>query len=64
MYDLEDKFNKLADEVDKNAGLTRLTLFSPCKVRLTKFIACSIDSIDYVSICLFYFLNLLSLGCR
>ncbi|KAK4487247.1 hypothetical protein RD792_006146, partial [Penstemon davidsonii] len=32
VYDLEDKFNKLADEVDKEAGLSRLSLFSPCKV--------------------------------
>lgn len=34
VYDLEDKLNKLADEVDKNAGLTRLTLFSPCKINV------------------------------
>lgn len=33
-YDLEDKFNKLADEVDKDAGMTRLTLFSPCKINV------------------------------
>lgn len=32
--------NKLADEVDKNAGLSRLTLFSPCKVR---------ESISFIS---------------
>ncbi|CAN4091736.1 unnamed protein product [Withania somnifera] len=31
-YNPEEKFNKLADEVDREAGLTRLTLFSPCKV--------------------------------
>ncbi|KAL3530122.1 hypothetical protein ACH5RR_009444 [Cinchona calisaya] len=34
VFDLEDKLNKLADEVDKNAGLTRLTLFSPCKINI------------------------------
>ncbi|XP_057954322.1 4-diphosphocytidyl-2-C-methyl-D-erythritol kinase, chloroplastic/chromoplastic [Malania oleifera] len=36
----EEKLNKLADEEDKNAGLSRLTLFSPCKInvflRITK----------------------------
>ncbi|KAL0460891.1 UNVERIFIED_CONTAM: 4-diphosphocytidyl-2-C-methyl-D-erythritol kinase, chloroplastic [Sesamum latifolium] len=32
VYDLEDKLNKLADEVDEDAGMSRLTLFSPCKV--------------------------------
>ncbi|CAA2982602.1 4-diphosphocytidyl-2-C-methyl-D-erythritol kinase [Olea europaea subsp. europaea] len=34
VYDLEDKFNKLADEVDKNSGISRLTLFSPCKINV------------------------------
>nr|GMD71411.1 4-diphosphocytidyl-2-C-methyl-D-erythritol kinase, chloroplastic/chromoplastic [Ipomoea batatas] len=34
VYDLEEKFNKLADEVDREAGLSRLTLFSPCKVNI------------------------------
>ncbi|KAL0285303.1 UNVERIFIED_CONTAM: 4-diphosphocytidyl-2-C-methyl-D-erythritol kinase, chloroplastic [Sesamum calycinum] len=34
VYDLEDKFNKLADEVDRDAGLSRLTLFSPCKINV------------------------------
>ncbi|GER54727.1 4-diphosphocytidyl-2-C-methyl-D-erythritolkinase [Striga asiatica] len=37
VYDFEGKFNKLADEVDKDAGLSRLTLFSPCKVNLVSF---------------------------
>lgn len=32
VYDLDDKLNKMADEMDKNAGISRLTLFSPCKV--------------------------------
>ncbi|KAK4407506.1 4-diphosphocytidyl-2-C-methyl-D-erythritol kinase, chloroplastic [Sesamum angolense] len=36
--DLEDKFNKLADEVDRDAGLSRLTLFSPCKIHLDKMV--------------------------
>ncbi|KAF3330715.1 4-diphosphocytidyl-2-C-methyl-D-erythritol kinase [Carex littledalei] len=34
VYDIEDKINKLADEVDRNAGLSRLTLFSPCKINV------------------------------
>nr|UYR28638.1 4-diphosphocytidyl-2-C-methyl-D-erythritol kinase [Andrographis alata] len=34
VYDLEEKFNKLADEVDRNAGMSRLTLFSPCKINV------------------------------
>ncbi|KAK6153190.1 hypothetical protein DH2020_012829 [Rehmannia glutinosa] len=33
VYDLENKFNKLADEVDRDAGISRLTLFSSCKLR-------------------------------
>lgn len=32
VFDPDDKINRLADEVDKNAPLSRLTLFSPCKV--------------------------------
>lgn len=32
MYDPEARFNQLADEVDREAPLSRLTLFSPCKV--------------------------------
>lgn len=40
VYDIEERLNKLGDEVDKEAGLARLTLFSPCKVnvflRITK----------------------------
>ncbi|KAH6810779.1 kinase [Perilla frutescens var. frutescens] len=34
VYDREEKFNKLADEVDRNAGISRLTLFSPCKINV------------------------------
>ncbi|KAI3450083.1 hypothetical protein Pfo_006748, partial [Paulownia fortunei] len=34
VYDLEDKFNKLEDEVDRDAGMSRLTLFSPCKINV------------------------------
>ncbi|KAG8371052.1 hypothetical protein BUALT_Bualt13G0046800 [Buddleja alternifolia] len=34
VYNFEDKFNKLADEVDKEAGMSRLTLFSPCKINV------------------------------
>ncbi|XP_009793740.1 4-diphosphocytidyl-2-C-methyl-D-erythritol kinase, chloroplastic/chromoplastic [Nicotiana tabacum] len=33
-YNPEEKFNKLADEVDREAGLSRLTLFSPCKINV------------------------------
>ncbi|GJZ95578.1 hypothetical protein Tco_0667912 [Tanacetum coccineum] len=32
VYNLDEKLNRLADEVDMNAGLSRLSLFSPCKV--------------------------------
>ncbi|KAK9707448.1 hypothetical protein RND81_07G198100 [Saponaria officinalis] len=34
VYDPDERLNKLADEVDKDAGLSRLTLFSPCKVNV------------------------------
>ncbi|GMY10280.1 4-diphosphocytidyl-2-C-methyl-D-erythritol kinase, chloroplastic [Fagus crenata] len=34
VYDPEERINKLADEVDKDAPLSRLTLFSPCKVNV------------------------------
>ncbi|GAA0148468.1 amino acid kinase [Lithospermum erythrorhizon] len=34
VYDPEGRLNQLADEVDKNADLSRLTLFSPCKVNV------------------------------
>ncbi|KAL8159401.1 hypothetical protein V2J09_000938 [Rumex salicifolius] len=34
VYDPDDRLNQLADEVDKNIGLARLTLFSPCKVNV------------------------------
>ncbi|KNA25724.1 hypothetical protein SOVF_003430 [Spinacia oleracea] len=34
VFDPEERFNKLADKVDKEAGLSRLTLFSPCKVNV------------------------------
>lgn len=34
VYDIEEKFNKLADEVDRSAGMSRLTLFSPCKINV------------------------------
>lgn len=34
VYNPEEKLNKLADEVDQNAGLSRLTLFSPCKINV------------------------------
>ncbi|RWW26258.1 hypothetical protein GW17_00009369, partial [Ensete ventricosum] len=32
VYDPDERLNKLADEMDKNTGLSRLSLFSPCKV--------------------------------
>ncbi|XP_047308026.1 4-diphosphocytidyl-2-C-methyl-D-erythritol kinase, chloroplastic/chromoplastic [Impatiens glandulifera] len=32
VYDVEERLNRFADEVDKGAGLSRLTLFSPCKI--------------------------------
>nr|XP_043631621.1 4-diphosphocytidyl-2-C-methyl-D-erythritol kinase, chloroplastic/chromoplastic [Erigeron canadensis] len=34
VYNLDEKLNKLADEVDMNAGLSRLSLFSPCKINV------------------------------
>ncbi|KAJ1394296.1 Ribosomal protein S5 domain 2-type fold, subgroup [Sesbania bispinosa] len=34
VYDPEERINKLADEMDKNAPLSRLTLFSPCKINV------------------------------
>lgn len=34
VYDHDERINKLADEVDKNAPLSRLTLFSPCKINV------------------------------
>lgn len=34
VYNLDDKLNKMADEVDKNAGISRLNLFSPCKINV------------------------------
>nr|ACI26723.1 4-diphosphocytidyl-2C-methyl-D-erythritol kinase [Hevea brasiliensis]BAF98293.1 4-(cytidine 5'-diphospho)-2-C-methyl-D-erythritol kinase [Hevea brasiliensis] len=34
VYDPEERLNKWADEVDKNAPLSRLTLFSPCKINI------------------------------
>ncbi|OMO51161.1 4-diphosphocytidyl-2C-methyl-D-erythritol kinase [Corchorus capsularis] len=34
VYDPDERLNKLADEVDKEAPFSRLTLFSPCKVNV------------------------------
>ncbi|XP_054797687.1 4-diphosphocytidyl-2-C-methyl-D-erythritol kinase, chloroplastic isoform X1 [Prosopis cineraria] len=34
VYDPDERVNRLADEVDKNAPLSRLTLFSPCKINV------------------------------
>lgn len=34
IYDRENTFNKLADEVDRDVGMSRLTLFSPCKINV------------------------------
>ncbi|XP_028778706.1 4-diphosphocytidyl-2-C-methyl-D-erythritol kinase, chloroplastic [Neltuma alba] len=34
VYDPDERVNSLADEVDKNAPLSRLTLFSPCKINV------------------------------
>ena len=33
MYDPDERINKLADQIDKEAPISRLTLFSPCKVK-------------------------------
>ncbi|CAK7331873.1 unnamed protein product [Dovyalis caffra] len=34
VYDPDERINNLADEVDKQAPLSRLTLFSPCKINV------------------------------
>ncbi|XP_062082389.1 4-diphosphocytidyl-2-C-methyl-D-erythritol kinase, chloroplastic isoform X1 [Humulus lupulus] len=34
VYDADERINKLADKVDKEAPLSRLTLFSPCKINV------------------------------
>ncbi|WOK96796.1 4-diphosphocytidyl-2-C-methyl-D-erythritol kinase, chloroplastic [Canna indica] len=34
VYDPDERLNRLADEVDKNMGLSRLSLFSPCKINV------------------------------
>lgn len=34
VYNPEERINRLADEVDKSAGLSRLSLFSPCKINV------------------------------
>ncbi|EEF39137.1 4-diphosphocytidyl-2-C-methyl-D-erythritol kinase, chloroplastic [Ricinus communis] len=34
VYDPDERLNKLGDEVDKIAPLSRLTLFSPCKINV------------------------------
>ncbi|XP_019418080.1 PREDICTED: 4-diphosphocytidyl-2-C-methyl-D-erythritol kinase, chloroplastic-like [Lupinus angustifolius] len=34
VYNPDERINKLADEVDKEAPLSRLTLFSPCKINV------------------------------
>ncbi|XP_040993134.1 4-diphosphocytidyl-2-C-methyl-D-erythritol kinase, chloroplastic isoform X1 [Juglans microcarpa x Juglans regia] len=34
VYSPEERLNKLADEVDRDAPLSRMTLFSPCKVNV------------------------------
>ncbi|XP_074583011.1 4-diphosphocytidyl-2-C-methyl-D-erythritol kinase, chloroplastic [Curcuma longa] len=34
VYDPEERLNRLADEVDNSAGVSRLSLFSPCKINV------------------------------
>ncbi|KAL5994696.1 hypothetical protein ACLOJK_024749 [Asimina triloba] len=34
VYDPDERLSRFADEVDKNAGLQRLSLFSPCKINV------------------------------
>lgn len=34
VYDPEERINRLADEVDKDSSLSRLSLFSPCKINV------------------------------
>uniref|UniRef100_A0ACD5VW50 Uncharacterized protein n=1 Tax=Avena sativa TaxID=4498 RepID=A0ACD5VW50_AVESA len=33
-YDAQAKFNQLADQIDQDIGITRLNLFSPCKINV------------------------------
>ncbi|VAH65037.1 unnamed protein product [Triticum turgidum subsp. durum] len=33
-YDAQAKFNQLADQIDQDVGITRLNLFSPCKINV------------------------------
>lgn len=39
MYDPDERISKLADLVDKDAPVSRLNLFSPCKVDILHSIA-------------------------
>lgn len=50
MYDPDERMNKLADEVDKNAPLSRLTLFSPCKVLF--FLLLRVTTIFFIASCI------------
>ncbi|KAF5191757.1 4-diphosphocytidyl-2-C-methyl-D-erythritol kinase protein [Thalictrum thalictroides] len=34
VYDPDERINRLADQVDNTSGLSRLTLFSPCKINV------------------------------
>ncbi|KAJ3669216.1 hypothetical protein LUZ60_011166 [Juncus effusus] len=34
VYDLETKLNRLGDEMDRTGGMSRLNLFSPCKINV------------------------------
>lgn len=34
VYDPDERINKLADQIDKEAPISRLTLFSPCKINV------------------------------
>ncbi|PNX86015.1 4-diphosphocytidyl-2-C-methyl-D-erythritol kinase chloroplastic-like, partial [Trifolium pratense] len=34
VYDPDERINKLADKIDNDAPLSRLTLFSPCKINV------------------------------
>lgn len=34
VYDHDERINKLADQIDKEAPISRLTLFSPCKINV------------------------------
>lgn len=56
MYDPDERINKLADEVDNEAPpLSRLSLFSPCKVSQRYsicYVVISLSILHFLAICI------------